>query len=85
MTTEAFFNDPISVTAAIDHNGSIVPTSLIWQGKQRTITAAGRQWESDDGRHILVETAGGDRFEIQLSRKDLLWYLRRAWRGELAA
>jgi hypothetical protein len=84
MMAEEFFNDPITVTTSMDEAGHISPKSLIWQGTQYILTATGRQWDVDDGRHVLVEAANGDRFEIQLSRKDLLWYLRRAWRGLLA-
>ncbi len=81
--TEEFFNDPITLTTSMDDAGQISPQSLIWQGTRYILIAAGRQWDTDDGRHILVEAANGDRFELQLSRKDLLWYLRRAWRGQL--
>ena len=43
------------------------------------------QWETDDGRHVLVEAAGGTRFELQLTRTDLLWRLLRTWPEELLA
>ena len=85
MTTSEFFNDIISVTAAIDSSGEITPKSFNWQGEAYIIISSGRQWESDEGRHILVEAANGSRFEIQLSRQDLLWYLKRAWRGDFVA
>jgi len=83
MTREIPLNDPIAVTATMDKQGFITPQNLIRQGKHHTVTGVGRQWESDEGRHILVETAGSDRFEILLSRADLRWYLRRAWLQEI--
>jgi hypothetical protein len=85
MTETAYFDDIITVTASIDHQGQIMPQGFIWQGKQQTITSAGRQWETDQGRHILVEAANGDRFELLLSRDDLLWRLKRAWQAEFLA
>ena len=85
MTNEVILNDPITVTASIDHKGHIVPKNFVWRGEQHTLIAVGRQWDADDGRHVLVQAATGARFEIQLSRQDLLWYLKRAWQEELAA
>ena len=85
MTTTEFFNDVITVSAVIDSSGEIMPTSFTWQGNVYSIVSNGRQWESEQGRHILTEAANGDRFEIQLSRQDLLWYLKRAWRGDFVA
>ena len=85
MTKETFYNDSISVTASINHLGQVTPTKLIWQGKPHALTGVGRQWESEDGRHVLVEAASGDRFEILLSKQDLLWYVRRVWSQEIVA
>jgi len=79
MTNTQFFDDLITVTAMIDSNGGTVPKTLRWKDQDYTLTATGRQWESEEGRHILVETGGGERFEIQLSRTDLLWRLKQAW------
>lgn len=84
MADTKFFNEPITVTASIDPNGQTIPQGLNWQGKNHTLTSVGRQWEADDGRHVLVEAANGDRFEIQLSREDLVWYMRRVWQEEWA-
>ena len=79
MTRDKVLNDLITVTAVINPTGETVPTTLRWQERDYALIAIGRQWDSDEGRHILVETAGGERFEIQLSRTDLLWRLKRAW------
>lgn len=83
MTNVAYFDDVITVTAAIAFDGQTSPKTLTWQGDQYQVITVGRQWESEDGRHILIEVAGGDRFELQLSRADLLWRLKRAWSGEI--
>ncbi len=85
MANTEFFDEVITVTALIDQNGQTTPKSLSWQGNGYILTAIGRQWEEEDGRHILVEAGNGDRFEILLSRKDLVWRLKRAWREELVA
>ena len=83
MTNVAYFDDVITVTAAIALDGQTSPKTFTWQGTQYRVITIGRQWESEDGRHILIEVAGGDRFELQLSRADLLWRLKRAWSGEI--
>jgi len=83
MTKEKIYNDLISVTASMNQLGQTTPSKLIWQGNQYALTGVGRQWESEEGRHVLVEGTSGNRFEILLSKKDLLWYLRRVWSQEL--
>ena len=75
----------ISVTASINQSGQVTPTALTWQKNHYNIVTVGRQWDTENGRHILVETGGGDRFEILLARTDLRWYLKRAWRDDLTA
>jgi len=83
MTDTKFYNDPISVTASMDHTGHITPSSLTWQGRTYTLVAIGRQWKTENGRHVLVEAASGDRFEIELSGTDLLWHVRRVWPAQI--
>jgi hypothetical protein len=83
MVNERFYNESIGVTASIDPEGQVKPLSLIWQGQQHTIVDVGRQWTTEEGRHVLVMTADGSRFELQLSRQSLAWYLRRAWQTEI--
>jgi hypothetical protein len=84
MTNEKFYHDTIGLTLSINHAGEVTPVSFNWQGKQHTVTDVGRQWTSEAGRHVLVMTAEGSRFELQLSRQDLVWYLKRAWEADIA-
>lgn len=83
MTNEKFYDDSIGLTVSANHEGELTPISFNWQGKQHTVTSVGRQWTSDEGRHVLVMTAAGSRFELQLSRQDLAWYLKRAWEEDI--
>jgi hypothetical protein len=82
---EKIYDEPIDVTASIDSKGQIAPQRFIWQGKPHTVVSVGRQWTSEEGRHVLVMTGDGSRFELQLSRQSLVWYLRRAWQAEILA
>ena len=85
MTEPNFLDEPVTVTAVIDHTGNVRPTSMRWQENDYQLIGIGRQWESEEGRHVLVEAADGSRFEMQLSRQDLVWRLRRSWTEELTA
>lgn len=80
--TEIFF-EPVGVTATLDTQGHTLLQSITWQEQEYTIVAVGRQWDEENGRHIMAEAADGTRFELQLSREDLIWYVRRVWRGQL--
>lgn len=84
MNTE-YFDEPISVTASLNDQGQTDLQKLTWRDQRYTIVGVGRQWEDEDGRHIMAEAADGTRFEIQLRRQDLIWYVRRVWRAHVAA
>jgi len=85
MTIEQFPDKVVAVTATIDQNGKTMPIDLTLQGKTHSIISVGRQWETEEGRHILAEIANGERYELQLSRINLVWRIKRAWLTEMAA
>lgn len=80
MTHEEFFDEPVSVVAAMDDEGNLSPQRVTWQGHQYRISAVGRQWDEAEGRHVLAEAVDGTRFELQLRREDFGWRVRRIWR-----
>jgi hypothetical protein len=82
MTDTEFFDEPIRATASVDAQGRITLQSLTWQEQRYPIVAVGRQWETEEGRHIMAEAADGTRFELQLRRENLIWYIRKVWRGQ---
>jgi len=84
MTNTEIFFEPVGVTAAVDAQGHTHLQSLTWQEQAYTIVAVGRQWDEANGRHIMAEAANGTRFELQLSREDLIWYVRKVWRTQAA-
>jgi len=85
MSNTEFYDDPVAVTATIDHHGNTNPTGFLWRGRSQTLVSVGRQWDTENGRHILVEASDGVRYELQLSRVDLIWRLKRAWPLQMAA
>jgi hypothetical protein len=85
MINTEFFDELISVTCFIDAQGHTNLQNLTWRGKQYTIVAVGRQWDEDDGRHVMAEAADNTRFELQLRREDLIWRVKKVWRAQILA
>jgi hypothetical protein len=80
MDTE-FFDETIGVTGSMTELGEVMVRQMIWRGQTYPVLGQGRQWENEAGRFVLVEMAGGARFELQLSRATLTWRVRRVWRA----
>ena len=82
MVNTEFFDDPASVTASVDPQGQTTIQSISWQEQRYPIVTVGRQWDEENGRRVLVEAVDGTRFELQLRRENLIWYVRKVWRGQ---
>lgn len=85
MENLEFCNDPVQVTGTMNDQGQINLQSLAWRGQRYTIVAVGRQWTEDDGHHVMAEAADRTRFELQLSRQELIWYVKRVWGSQMVA
>lgn len=70
-------NDPVAVEARFEPDGSIQPVGLVLNGKRLNVQAVGRQWDEDDGRHILVMSSG-QQAELVYRAADASWRLRRS-------
>ena len=62
------------VEATFRGDGLPRPTKLIWQGKPYAVTNYGRQWQTNNGWHILIRVANSQGFELLYSGS--LWYGR---------
>lgn len=80
-----FLDETVVVLASIDEQGHTHPKQLTWRGSELTLVSLGRQWDTENGRHVLVEASDGTRFELLLTRSDLRWRLKRQWPLEMAA
>ncbi len=85
MVSEEVYNDPVNVVFSMNETGRINVEKIIWQGQTYRATGMGRQWDEPEGRHVLTETAGGTRFELQLRRQDFTWRVKRVWRAQAIA
>jgi len=79
MTDFEYLDEPIQITGSMKRNGEINLHHIDWRNQTYTIVSIGRQWEDEQGRFILVETANGSRFEVMLSRDSLTWRIRKHW------
>lgn len=80
-----FLDETVVVLASIDEQGHTQPKKLTWRGSELTLVSLGRQWDTENGRHVLVEASDGTRYELLLARSDLRWRLKRQWPLEMAA
>ncbi len=71
-------DEPTAVEARFERDGRLRVTSFTWQRRRVQVISHGRGWLEDDGRHLLVMTAGDKVFELLLRRSDLTWRVRRA-------
>ena len=68
--------EPIEVTAQFRIDGQIVPLRFVLNGKTFPIESIGRNWQAEDGVHILVMIPGGKVVELILNLSQGRWYLR---------
>ena len=85
MSMSQSLNTKVTVTASIDQDGHTRPRTILLRGQTLTVIAIGRQWETEEGRYVLVEMGNGTRYELLLSRRELTWRIKRAWPITLAA
>jgi hypothetical protein len=75
----------LSVEARFEPDRSLRVLAFTWQGRRRLVTSQGRQWEADDGRHVLVMVPEERVFELVFVRESGQWLMRRAPEGRAAA
>ena len=66
-------NQPTAVEVLFDESGRPRVRSFSWGGKRLPVTAVGRSWTDDAGRHLMVMAPGDRAFELLLRRSDLTW------------
>jgi hypothetical protein len=79
MAEMEYLDEAVLVTTRNGPENEFIPQRLVWRKQNFVVVGVGRQWDEPDGRHILIETANGPRFELQLRRDDLAWRLKRVW------
>jgi hypothetical protein len=67
--------EKIEVTAQFKPDGSLVPIEFIRDSEPIRVLDVGRQWETEDGKHILVMDYQNHVHHLFFQGKDLTWYL----------
>lgn len=73
-----FVGEPVAVQVWFEADGRPRIERFRWRGDDTVVTAVGRTWVDDDGRHVLVMGPDDQTYELRLARGDLVWYLERA-------
>lgn len=67
--------EKIEVTAQFKSDGSLIPIEFIIDNEPIRVLDVGRQWETEDGKHILVMDYQNHAHHLLFQGKDLTWYL----------
>lgn len=65
-------NEPVEVLARWEGNG-FQPRHFVWSGRLFVVESTGRQWEDDEGVHILCMVQGGAVFELVFHMQPAGW------------
>jgi len=69
--------EKIEITTRFKRDGSLVPIEFTLPDQVVQVLNIGRQWETPEGRHLLVMDFGENTYHIFFQVKDLSWYLIR--------
>ncbi len=69
--------EKIEITTKFKRDGSLIPIEFLIDNVPVRVLDVGRQWESDDGKHILVMDLQGQTYHLFFQLQDLGWYLVR--------
>ena len=69
--------EPIDITTRFSREGKLIPLEFSLGEKKISVLNIGRQWDSDEGKHILVMDAQENTYHLFFALADLNWYLIR--------
>ena len=65
----------IEITARFRADGSLIPLEFRLESETVQVQNVGRQWQSEEGRHLLVMDFRGKTYHLFFQLRDLGWYL----------
>ncbi len=68
--------EPVDVNARWKHEGKFEPTQFSWHGKMYRIESTGRDWEDEEGFHVLCMVPGGKVYELVFHLNPAGWLIR---------
>ena len=69
--------EKIEITTRFKRDGSLIPIEFSLEDQNILILNVGRQWDSEDGKHILVMDFRENTYHLFFQLSDLSWYLMR--------
>jgi len=82
-----FVEQPVSVEARFEADGTITPLAVLWEGQYWPIESVGRRWEEGDPPHrrrcFLVMLPTRCTLELKLDTATLRWTVTRVWEQPL--
>ena len=75
----------INVSAEFQLDGSVQISNFNWNGRDYVVESQGRQWQAENGRHVLVSTQSGRMFELLYMPGDGRWFMARSQPPRMAA
>ena len=73
--------EKIEITTRFTIEGKLIPLDFTLDEEKVAILNIGRQWETEDGRHILVMDYQENSYHLFFDVVDLSWYLIRDMMG----
>jgi len=67
----------IEITTRFSVKGALIPLDFTLGEEKIPVLNMGRQWETPEGRHILVMDARENTYHLFFKLADLSWYLIR--------
>jgi hypothetical protein len=68
--------ESVEVNARWKHDGKFEPTQFSWKKKHYRVESTGRDWEDDEGFHVLCMVDGGQVFELVFKLNPAGWFLK---------
>ncbi len=73
--------EQIEITTRFSKEGKLIPLEFSLGEREIGILNIGRQWDTEDGKHILVMDAQENTYHLFFALADLSWYLIRDIHG----
>lgn len=65
--------EPVQVQARWKRNGGFEPIRFFWKGVMYRVESTGRDWEDEQGVHVLVMIQGGQVYELVFKLNPAGW------------
>jgi hypothetical protein len=69
--------EKIEITTRFKRDGSLIPIDFSLEDQTIQVMNIGRQWDNEDGKHILVMDFRENTYHLFFQLSDLGWYLIR--------